>query len=499
MQLPLRMRDLNENILLHQDIGIGPKLIDCQRRIEYDTLPKEAIKLKVKLETLSEEQRILYVALTRAKEKLIITGLNKDIEKDFKKKVEQLQIYAKKNDAIDYKLIKKYKTYLDWLELVFLNNENNITEIAELYTHTKEELEKQFEKQTIKNEKKINEIINEKIEDNRKTKKIEEALNWEYKYKESIGIPTKTAVTKINLEEKTKVELTEVPKFMEKERKISSAEKGTLMHLCIQRLNEKQIYTKEKIEQMIQDLVLKEIITDTEAKAIDKEKLYQYTKSDLWKNLTKAKEIHKEQPFYINILAKEIYDNVQTEETILVQGIIDLYYISEDNKLILIDYKTDNVKKIEELKNLKQVDKLSHMFNEQDGEMLDYYDLTTERGKRNRKRIQKNEEERNKQKIFELKEITIPDTITVKDLAMEMKKTSGDVIKKLLNYGIMSTINNTIDFDTAYLVASEFGITAKKKEQVKEEDILFDETEDKSMMTYFMKLMIWIAKKNLWK
>ena len=103
----------------------------------------------------------------------------------------------KKNDAIDYKLIKKYKTYLDWLELVFLNNENNITEIAELYTYTKEELEKQFEKQTIKNEKKINEIINEKIEDNRKTKKIEEALNWEYKYKESIGIPTKTAVTKL--------------------------------------------------------------------------------------------------------------------------------------------------------------------------------------------------------------------------------------------------------------------------------------------------------------
>ena len=131
----------------------------------------------------------------------------------------------------------------------------------------------------------------------------------------------------------------------------------------------------------------------------------------------------------------------------------------------------------EKLKNLKQVDKLSHMFNEQDGEMLDYYDLTTERGKKNKKRVQK-DEERNKQKIFELKEITIPETITVKDLAMEMKKTSGDVIKKLLNYGIMSTINNTIDFDTAYLVASEFGITAKKKEEIKEEDILFDETED---------------------
>ena len=132
----------------------------------------------------------------------------------------------------------------------------------------------------------------------------------------------------------------------------------------------------------------------------------------------------------------------------------------------------------EKLKNLKQVDKLSHMFNEQDGEMLDYYDLTTERGKRNKKRVQK-EEERNKQKIFKLTEIEIPENITVKDLAAEMKKTTADVIKKLLGYGIMATINQEIDYDTAYLVAQEFGITAKKKTVVTDEDILFDETEDR--------------------
>ena len=98
--------------------------------------------------------------------------------------------------------------------------------------------------------------------------------------------------------------------------------------------------------------------------------------------------------------------------------------------------------------------------------------------KKNKKKLQRSEEERNKQKIFELKEITIPESITVKDLAAEMKKTSGEVIKKLLNYGIMSTLNNTVDFDTAFLIASEFGITAIKKEEVKEEDILFDDTED---------------------
>ena len=118
------------------------------------------------------------------------------------------------------------------------------------------------------------------------------------------------------------------------------------------------------------------------------------------------------------------------------------------------------------------------MFNEQDGGMLEYYDLSTARGKKNKKKVQKEEEVRNKQKIFELKEITIPENITVKDLAAEMKKTTAEVIKKLFTLGIMATINNSIDFDTAYLVASEFGITATKKNEVKEEDILFDETED---------------------
>ena len=131
------------------------------------------------------------------------------------------------------------------------------------------------------------------------------------------------------------------------------------------------------------------------------------------------------------------------------------------------------------LKSLKQANRLSNMFEEQDGGMLDYYDLTTERGRRGKKRKNQNQESRNKQKIFKLTEIEIPENITVKDLAAEMKKTTAEVIKKLLGYGIMATINQDIDFDTAYLIAQEFGITAKKKETVTEEDILFDDSVDK--------------------
>ena len=129
----------------------------------------------------------------------------------------------------------------------------------------------------------------------------------------------------------------------------------------------------------------------------------------------------------------------------------------------------------DKLNNLKKQNKLSNMFSE--GEMLDYYDLSTERGRRGKKQKQP-KENRVKQKIFKLTEIQIPETITVKDLAVEMKITSGDVIKKLLSLGIMATINNEVDFDTAFLIAQEYGITATKKNVVTDEDKLLDDSED---------------------
>ena len=131
------------------------------------------------------------------------------------------------------------------------------------------------------------------------------------------------------------------------------------------------------------------------------------------------------------------------------------------------------------LNNLKQRNNLSNMFEDQEDSMLDYYDLTTQRGRKGKKKNTKGEE-RTKQKIFKLTEITIPESISVKDLATELKKTSSEVIMKLMSLGIMATLNNNLDFDTAFLVASEFGVTANKKQEVKEEDILFDESEDKA-------------------
>lgn len=131
------------------------------------------------------------------------------------------------------------------------------------------------------------------------------------------------------------------------------------------------------------------------------------------------------------------------------------------------------------LKDLQSESKLSNMFEDTESKMFDYYDLS--KGNRGKKKKQKKileSKEHIEQKIFELTDIEIPETITVKDLAERLKKTSSEVIKKLMGYGIMATLNNELDFDTAFLVASEFGVNAIKKETVSYEDILFDDSDD---------------------
>lgn len=133
------------------------------------------------------------------------------------------------------------------------------------------------------------------------------------------------------------------PKFLNNKQEITKARIGTLMHLCLQRLNERKIYTYELLQNEVDTLVQNEIITKQESEKININQLLQYTKSNIFYDLKDAKEIYKEQAFYTSIKANEIYDT-NIEDRILVQGIIDLYYIDKNNNIILVDYKTDYVK-----------------------------------------------------------------------------------------------------------------------------------------------------------
>ena len=214
-------------------------------------------------------------------------------------------------------------------------------------------LNKISKKDILNNEEKIEEKEIRNIPENEEEiEKVNKILNWKYEYQDMTNIQSKMSVTKIKeLKSRNKLELEPIekkPKFMEEKKELSSAEKGTLVHLILQKLDFKKEYTKEQVEQFIQSLYEKEIINKLQKEAVNSEKIYKTLTSEFFKKIQTAKQIYKEVPFYTYINTKEIY-NTKNEENILVQGIIDLYYITNEDEIILVDYKTDYVKNEEEL------------------------------------------------------------------------------------------------------------------------------------------------------
>ena len=341
------MQDLNQNILFHQDIGIGPEYINYERKITYNTLAKQAIKYKTKTELLAEEMRVLYVALTRAKEKLIITGFCKDLQKSLKSKNDLIDRYTveSENEKINKMLLLNAKSYLDWLMLVSsYNNKEKIKEIIDVCYHKKDEI--LTEQSTLNIQIGADNILkklNEDIELNTQAfYEIEKALNWGYEHINATKMKSKMSVTDIvganDISDKEKqTVLIEKPKFLLDKLKLSNAEIGTVVHYILQNLDLKNIeYTEEKIKELVNNMVAKEKITQSQADAINLENIYNFTQSNLANRIRKSKKLYNETGFYTNMQIEE--------ESIVVQGIIDCYFEEDDGNIVLLDYKTDYVK-----------------------------------------------------------------------------------------------------------------------------------------------------------
>lgn len=357
------LMDLKDNILLHQELGIGPHVIEYKKKVKYPSLAKEAIKMISKVETISEEMRILYVALTRAKEKLIITGTKNDIPKYEEKLLESLNTYniTEDSEKIDHILLKKYDSYLDWMYLNILKNKSQ--DLIKLFKLKREEVlegeestDSSFENEELDFDKTLSdETIN----------KIKERLTFNYKYEFLENVPSKTTVSKIKENENKNVEFEEtkevvgianiVPSFINNEVGNVAAKKGTLMHLVLQKIkfDLNKEYTVNEINDLVNELVMKKIILDEDAKLVNAYKISMFTKSELYKKIAGAKVIEKEKAFCMKIGLDEYLksdlennDNVNVDisnESVLVQGIIDLYAVDNDDKIILVDYKTDYV------------------------------------------------------------------------------------------------------------------------------------------------------------
>ena len=399
------LKDMQDKIIYDQDVGIGVNFIDQKALIEYPTLTKQAINLKARKEMISEEMRVLYVALTRAKEKLIIVGCDKKAKENIEKISSQIQSYypVEKPEKINPSLVEKYIRYLDWIELVLEFSEGFKEQNVKFEIVNKEDLKGEEKEETIKEKTLLDEDLNKYNEE--KYKEVDKLLTWRYPKETSEDIPGKTSVTalkdqamrinkdgeleiisenlneneelklsseklnkdqemkleskKINKDKELKLESeninkyatsvninndsskednktgkinntnnnTKIKKFIldEKEENLKANEKGSLIHLVMQKIENCNI--EETIEKLT--------VTEKEKKfLLENKRIFEsYLKSDLFKELQEAREIHKEEAFYMNVKYKE--------SDVLVQGVIDLYYINKENELVLVDYKTD--------------------------------------------------------------------------------------------------------------------------------------------------------------
>lgn len=373
------LMDMNRSILFHGELGLGPDYVDSERRISYPTVVKQVLKRKIKIETLSEEMRILYVAFTRAKEKLIITGMVNKILNTAEKWYEAAEYEGSK---ISEYVIANAKSYLDWIGPAVVRHSSGKV-LRELIGKeiTPKFIEQDESKWNVKiwNKSDFRKKVNEDDEEDDIIKEIEIAnlttdkseyneeinrrLNWKYKYIEASNIPAKFSVSELKRRfalidrEQSKEMISSVslkkPLFIQNNRKLSGAEKGILMHLVMQHLDISKALSYEEIENQIKNLVNKEFILEHEAKVIDINKIVTFFKSDLGQRMKTAQNIYREIPFFLEISSIELYKDLPKElyedEKILIQGIIDCYF-EEEGKLVLLDYKTDFVQDINEIR-----------------------------------------------------------------------------------------------------------------------------------------------------
>ncbi|QJX61310.1 helicase-exonuclease AddAB subunit AddA [Niallia circulans] len=362
--------DLRKNFLLDKDLGFATKYIDAKKRISYPSLPQIAFAKKKKMELLAEEMRVLYVALTRAKEKLILIGAVKDIEKA---KQKWSQIAGHSNWLLNEFDRAQAKSYLDWIGPALVRHRDNKWIHLESWSE-KEEISfhpSNWEVKILQKEELLNRSVEEENKENEWLEKvsegkrmdrssvykddIKETFGWSYFSKESTSHRSKQSVSELkrqgelrdaqsgtDLAKKWKQTVWNRPKFMQ-EKKLSPAEIGTAMHMVMQHVDVKAIVTEASLTQLLEDMVKKELLSSEQAEVIDIASILSFFQSPLGKRMQQAPKLVREIPFNIAYPASRVYADWQgEEEPVLVQGIIDVFF-EDDLGTVLLDYKTDTI------------------------------------------------------------------------------------------------------------------------------------------------------------
>lgn len=358
-------QDTRSRLILHPELGIGLDCMDTVRRTKTPTLLKRTLARQTEEENLGEELRVLYVALTRAKEKLILCGCLKDVEKKFG----EYRQNADTEHPVSFLARSSAHCYFDWVlpALYSYPEKYEIRVFGETDAragHLKEAVRTLLTKEQVK--RAVQTADKELLE------KIEERLSFVYPFEAEKDIKTKVSVSEIKHQrmqfEPEEMETVQwyaeeeteeiVPDFIEKRDRVNrGALRGSAMHLVMQCLpfagspsdgNRKQMYAW--IAEELEKLKKAGRLDETMYELVRIPMIVDFFASSLGKRMVQAdqrEELRKEKAFVLGIPAGEIWD-CDSRELVLVQGIVDAFFY-EDGDIILMDYKTDSVEKPEQL------------------------------------------------------------------------------------------------------------------------------------------------------
>ncbi len=354
--------DLRGNFILHKKLGIGLKYSNINTHFSYPTISHLAIKEKMNVERLSEEERVLYVALTRAREKLIIVGCMKDAYKKLDKYTE-----IASSEVLSADVLLDAKCYFDWiLPAVFglecdrssyigrYHTDDSAFNVDIVDSHVLFEddisITGNLDSGILKLIKEADAAITDK--------ETEEKFSYVYPYMWE-DIPSSFTVTELkemaNREENTYYGMfntgVHLDTFEDKTQQ-GGALMGTAVHLILQKLDIKSCTSEDDVSKICRQLVDMKMISEDVAKYIDFKKIFAFVSGELGQRISNSDAVMKEFPFKIMKNARDLLDEYKdSDETVVLQGTVDLFFENERGNITLVDYKTDKVKSIKDIED----------------------------------------------------------------------------------------------------------------------------------------------------
>ncbi|WP_258360127.1 helicase-exonuclease AddAB subunit AddA [Moorella sulfitireducens (nom. illeg.)] len=374
-------QELRGDVLLHGRLGLTPLYFDAAAGIKYPTLPYLAAAHRLYLEALSEEVRILYVAMTRAREKLILVGSAGNLPRQAEKWCAGLFVDA---EQLPPMLTARARCPLDWLASALARHDHGapLRQLAGLEEGLLLDDPScwQVKMITAAASPAITVALpgeagavpessgdglaategqeEENPERSRLRQEVDRRLSWAYPWRPLAALPVKLAVTELKRrfdvfnEGDTPLRpggsgFTRRPLFLQASRGLTSAERGTITHLVLQHVDLGKPVTGENLAGLLQEMVAREVLTPEQAAAVDTGAIIAFFTGDLGRRLLAHPEkVKRELPFSLAVPAAELYPALPPEvsagETILVQGIIDCL-VDEEDGFLLLDFKTGRV------------------------------------------------------------------------------------------------------------------------------------------------------------